>query len=258
MSLILISLFVLIGCGTSEDEQQLTVFAASSLTNAFEEMQHDFEQEYPDIKLTMNFAGSQVLATQLGQGAEADVFASANEIQMDVAIEEGVISGEPVVFARNQLVIIVPDENPANIQQPADLANSGVKLVLGVESVPIGEYSRIAIESMDQSGEYGPEFLQKVKGNVVTLESNVLQIVAKIQLGEADAGIVYRTDVTEDLTGDVSIVEIPIEFNVEAVYPVAAVQAGNQELVRLFIDYLLSSSGQSVLASYGFTTEPQQ
>lgn len=242
----------LAACAGTDADEGLTVYAAASLTEAFGEIGRAFEDAHQNTAVTYNFAGSQALATQLSEGARADVFASANEVQMGVAQDAGVIEREPVTFARNQLVIIVPRGNPAAIQTPEDLASPGVKLALGDESVPIGRYAREALAKMSSVDVYGDSFQQRVEDNLVTLESNVKQIAAKVQLGEVDAGVVYQTDAAGEIAEDVQVIPIPAIYNVIASYPVALVEGGNETAGQQFIDLLLSPGGQAILEDYGF------
>jgi molybdate transport system substrate-binding protein len=232
---------------------ELTVFAAASLTAAFEAIAADLQPANPGLTFTFNFAGSQALVTQLTEGAEADVFASANLSQMDNAVASGVIAGDPVVFTKNRLAIVVPADNPAGIAGLADLANDGVDLVLAASEVPVGQYARqAACKAAAAPATYGEGFLEGFAGNIVSNEDNVKAVLAKVQLGEADAGIVYTTDVSPDVAGDVLVIEIPDAVNVIAEYPVAPVADGNAELAAAFIAYLLGPEGQATLAAFGF------
>ncbi len=235
------------------DSGEITIFAASSLTDAFNAIGTDLEAANPGLNLVFNFAGSQALVAQLDEGAKADVFASANNNQMKAAIDGGVIAGEPQTFAHNRLSIVVPKDNPAGIAAMSDLGNDGVKLVLAAEDVPVGQYARqsICIAGAD-TATYGESFVDDVSSNIVSNETNVKNVLAKVQLGEADAGIVYVTDVTSDVAADVTLIEIPDTMNVIASYPVAAVTDGNIDAANVFITYLLSPEGQATLASFGF------
>ena len=236
-----------------ENAGEVTVFAAASLTDAFNQIATDLEAANPGLDLVFNFAGSQALVTQLTEGAKADVFASANSSQMNEAIEGGVISGEPSTFAHNRLAIVVPKDNPAGIASFAELGKDGVKLVLAAEDVPVGQYARqsICLAGAD-SAAFGEGFVDAVAGNIVSNETNVKNVLAKVQLGEADAGIVYVTDVTPKVAGDVTLIKIPDVVNVIASYPVATVVGGNADAAAAFISYLLSPEGQATLASFGF------
>jgi len=232
---------------------QLTVFTAASLTDAFKEMGANIEQANPGTKVIFNFAGSPTLRTQLAQGARADVFASADEPNMQGAQKEGTIASEPQLFVRNQLVAIVPAANPAQVMRLQDLAKPGVKLVLTNKEVPVGNYSRQALTKMSQDAAFGAEFATRVLANLVSEETNVKQVVAKVQLGEAHAGIVYSSDVTPAVRGAVKVLAIPEPFNVIAQYPIAVVrEAPNAPGAQAFIDYVLSPAGQAILTKHGF------
>ncbi|HET8632035.1 MAG TPA: molybdate ABC transporter substrate-binding protein [Thermomicrobiales bacterium] len=231
----------------------LTVFAASSLTDAFNEMKREIEAANPGTTVTFNFAASSTLETQLEQGARADVFASADEAQMAKAQQAGVIAGDSRLFVRNTPVVIVPANNPAGIARPQDLAKPGVKLVLAAKGVPIGDYARQVFANMDRNPAYGPDFSQRALANLVSNETNVRQVVAKIQLGEGDAGVVYASDVTPSVRGQVKIIPIPEDVNVVARYPAAVVKgAANAAGARAFLDYLVSPAGQAILTKWGF------
>lgn len=236
---------------------ELTVFAAASLTESFNQMKRDLEAAHPGLAITFNFAGSQALVTQLTQGASADVFASASKGQMDKAIAAGVISGAPQVFTQNRLAIIVPKDNPAGIQGAADLARSGVKLVLAQAEVPVGQYARQAIcTAAKDTATYGDDFAAKVGANVVSEEDNVKAVATKVQLGEADAGIVYTTDVTASVANDVTVIVLPDPINVVAKYPIAPVKGGKADLAAAFIAYVLGPDGQATLQKFGFEPKP--
>lgn len=230
----------------------LTVFAAASLTDAFQQVKQDLEREHPNLTITFNFGGSQALVTQLGEGARADVFASANVAQMNAAVGQESIAGEPVIFARNLLAIVVPAANPAGVVAPADLGKPGLRLVLAQPEVPAGRYAREAICAMGADpAVYGDQFVEHVAANVVSDETDVRGVLTKVQLGEADAGIVYVTDAK--VAGDaVEAITIPDEVNEIAAYPIAAVSGGDEALAEAFIAYLLSEEGQATLRAFGF------
>ncbi|MGH2560508.1 MAG: molybdate ABC transporter substrate-binding protein, partial [Thermomicrobiales bacterium] len=240
-----------------EEGGELVVFAAASLTDAFNQIKADLEAAHPGLTITYNFAGSQALVTQLTEGAEADLFASANTAQMSAAIEGDVIAGEPAIFTQNRLAIVAPADNPAGVQSAADLAADGLKLVLAAPEVPVGRYSRESICSMGaDSATYGEGFVDGVAANIVSNEDNVKAVLAKVQLGEADAGIVYTSDVTADVAEDVALIEIPEAVNVIAQYPIAPIAGGDTALARAFIAYLLGPDGQATLAEFGFQPKP--
>ncbi len=232
---------------------ELAIFTAASLTDAFKDMAAQIEQANPGTKLTFNFAGSPTLRTQLAQGARADVFASADEPNMAGAEKDGTIMGQPQIFARNVLVVVVPAKNSAGIHKLQDLAKPNIKLVLTNKEVPVGNYARQALEKMSQDPAFGPDFSKRVLANLVSEETNVRQVAAKVQLGEADAGIIYFSDVTPTLRDAVQVIQIPPEMNVIAKYPIAVVKgAQNEAGARAFIAYVLSPAGQTILVRHGF------
>lgn len=230
----------------------ITVFAAASLTGAFTEIGDRLAADNPGLRVAFNFAGSQSLVTQLEQGARADVFASADRTQMQAAQAAGLIATEPVILTHNRLTIIVPADNPGGISTPADLAKPGLKIVIANEQVPVGRYTRQVLDLMSADPAFGAGFRQAVEANVVSLEDNVKQVVTKVQLGEADAGVVYTSDVTAAVSKAVTTVEIPDARNVVADYLIALVTNGNATLGQAFIDAALSEAGQRTLAAHGF------
>ena len=231
----------------------ITVFAAASLTAAFEEIKIAFEAENAIASVTYNFAGSATLRAQLREGAPADVYASADTDNVQLAFEDDLVADDGRVFARNRLALIVPRGDPGRITGFVDLGNSGVKLVLAQPEVPVGKYAREALQKMQAEGSFGEGFADRVLANVVSEESSVKAVVAKVQLGEADAGIVYVTDVTPELAADVTLIEIPAAFNVVAEYAIALTSnAGNPVTAAAFIEFILSEDGQAILGAHGF------
>jgi len=232
------------------EPRTLNVFAAASLTDAFNEIGKNFEAVNSGVTVIFNFAGSQALQTQIEEGAPADVFASANETEMDTLVTGSFVAQDaPQVFLHNKLVVILPANNPAALEKLEDLAKPGIKLVLAAKEVPVGKYARRALDTMN--GQFGNDFKNKVLVNVVSNEDNVKQIVTKVQLGEADAGIVYTSDAVA--VPDLKTIEIPTELNVTAQYPIAAlIKSANADLATAFIEYVLSSDGQAVLQKWGF------
>jgi molybdate transport system substrate-binding protein len=240
------------------EPKEIVVLAASSLTDAFTEMGDDFPRQpgMAGVKLTFSFGASSQLRTQLEQGAPADVFASADTVQMDNAVKASTIQGLPSIFARNRLVMIVPRDNPAGrtgLATLADLARPGVKFVTTAPEVPVGNYTRQMLEKMAADPQYGAGFDQRVRGNVVSEEANVRQVVSKVQLGEADAGIVYASDVTPQSAAALKTIEIPDALNVVAVYPVATTRSAKAPATaQRFVHYLISAPGQAILKKYTF------
>ena len=228
----------------------LTVYAASSLTDAFKEIGTAFDAAHPGVHTEFNFAGSQVLATQIEQGAKADVFASADVRWMRYAEEQQLIAGTPVVFARNQLVVVIPRSNPGQVRRLQDLERSGVKLVLAGRQVPAGVYAREALSRLSGSPGFSKTYEQNVLANLVSEEENVRAVAAKVQLREADAGIVYQTDVTA--AGDKAEgVEIPADINVLAEYPIAVTKDAPSEAQK-FVNFLYADQGQQDFADAGY------
>lgn len=234
--------------------QSLTVFAAASLTEAFKAIGKNFQAANPGTTITFNFAGSQQLAQQIGQGAPADVFASANGTQMNVVITAGqVVSGSQRTFVHNRLVVITPKANPAGVTKLQDLAKPGLKVVLADKSVPVGGYALDFLAKASKSADFTPAFSQTVLANVVSYETDVKAVLSKVALGEADAGIVYTTDITSDAAGKVGRLDIPDALNTIAAYPIAAIKGSpNADLAKKFVDYVLAPEGQAVLAQFGF------
>jgi molybdate transport system substrate-binding protein len=218
----------------------VTVFAAASLTAAFEEAAEAFEAANPDAEVKLNFAASSALAQQIDEGAPADVFASADEANMTKAVDAGDIAREPKIFATNDLQIIVEPGNPEGITGVADLAKPGVIYVTAAPEVPIGTY---AAQVLEKAG---------VTVTPSSLEADVKAVVTKVTSGEADAGIVYATDVTA-AGAKAEGVDIPAELDVEATYPVAVTrEAANPEAAAAWIAFLTGSEGRAILAEHGF------
>lgn len=216
----------------------LTVFAAASLREAFGELSRRFEQQHPGVRVELELAGSQELRVQIENGARADVFASADLRHMRALRAEKLVDA-PVIFARNEPVLVAPQDGAPFLRTFADLPRAG-RVVLGDESVPIGAYS----------GQILAKAGMRLGDRVVSRELNVRQVLAKVALGEADAGIVYRSDVPA-AQGKVRVIPIPPALNVVAQYPVATV-AGAPPLAQQFVALLLSRAGQEALARAGF------
>ncbi len=227
--------------------QTIVVSAASSLTEAFEELAAVFEAANEGVRVDLNLAGSSTLSAQIVQGAPVAVFASANEVQMSVVAGAGLVEGEPHVFARNRLVVIAPPGSP--VESVQDLADPGVTVVLAGPEVPVGAYARDALARLDAA--YGDGFETSVLANVVSEEPNVRLVAAKVALGEADAAIVYATDA--QAFGGLRTFRIEDEHNVVARYPIAVLaETRHPELARAFVDLASSPEGQALFARYGF------
>jgi len=232
-------------------QQSVTVFAAASLTEAFTTIGKSFEQQHPGVTVKFNFAGSQVLATQMEQGAKADVFASADQRWMKYADDKKLLAAPAVVFARNRLVLVTPKSNPGGIERLQDLARPGLKLVLAGRQVPVGAYSREALTRLNSAAGFPRHYDQLALSNLVSEEENVRAVATKVQLREADAGIVYQTDITESVRPQLRVFEIPDPYNPIAEYPIATVAGGNA-LGGEFVALVMSAEGQAALAARGF------
>jgi molybdate transport system substrate-binding protein len=237
------------------NNQQLTIYAAASLVSAFTELGQAFQAAHPGVEVVTSFAGSQQIAQQLSQGAPGDLFASANKKQMDNVINAGRVSvGSAQEFTSNQLVLVLPRDNPGDIQQFKDISKPGLHIILADDSVPVGAYSQETLERANQSPGYGERFLDQVLANVVSYEENVRAVLTKVILGEADAGIVYVSDAASLSTDDFQQVTIPQEINIRASYYLAALMdSPHHQLAQDFISFVLSPQGQDILNKHGFT-----
>ena len=231
----------------------ITVLAASSLTEAFKEAGTAFEKKYPGTKVTFSFAASSALAVQINELAPADVFASADLAQMKVVADKG-NAVEPKVFVQNTPVVVLSKGEKA-VTTFADLAKPGVRLVLAGPNVPIGKYAReILTRASTMPGGVSADFSQKALANVKSDEANVRAVLTKVQLGEADAGIVYKTDVGA-AASDVTVIEIPTAYNVIAEYSIAVLkQSRNAATAAGFVAFLVAPQGGAILEKYGFVT----
>ena len=224
----------------TEPSGELTIFAAASLTDAFAAVTEAFTDRHPKVEVRQNLAGSQRLAGQLLAGAEAAVFASADSVQMAVVTEAGLVAGGPVTFATNALAIAVELGNPREVTRLADLTAPDVLLIMAAEDVPAGRYARAALASAG------------VDVNPASLEPDVRAVLAKVALGEADAGIVFTSDLVA--AGErVEGVAIPTEHNVTATYEIATLDdARDAAAARAFIEFVRSDTGQQILVDHGF------
>ncbi len=231
-------LFVL--AASRVDAETVSVFAAASLSEAFKTIGADFEAAHPGTKVELNFAGSSTLARQIDEGAPADVFAAADDENMQKVVAAGDVGGAPQPFVRNRLTIIVPKGNPKHVASLADLGRSGLTIALAAPAVPVGRY---ALQAFEKAGVTAP---------AGTNEADVKAVVTRVAMGEADAGVVYTTDVAAG--GDeIERVAIPEAHNVVARYPIAALKgAPNAAGAHDFVAYVLSPPAQRVLAGVGF------
>jgi molybdate transport system substrate-binding protein len=233
----------------------LTIFAAASLKNALAEAETAYETANPGTDLTVTTDSSAALETQIEQGAPADVFLAADTTNAQKLVDGGFASSEAKPFAGNKLTVIVPTDNPAGIQSPADLAKDGVRIIAAGDEVPITKYATQVVEKLAAASEDPAAFQAAYAANVASKEDNVGQVVAKIELGEGDAGIVYVTDAVA--SDEVTPIEIPADANVPATYAGVVVGASeHQDAAAAFLDWLAGPDGQTVLSSFGFLPPP--
>lgn len=239
------------GCGRENERvaprQRLVVFAAASLRECFEALAPELERAQAEVEL--HFAGTQELRMQLEHGAQADVFASADERQMQALVGSGQVE-QPIVFAHNQLVLVVAREQVKTIRELADLPKAE-RIVLGAPEVPIGRYTSALLDRA--ATRLGPDFRARVEANVVSRELNVRQVLTKLRLGEATAGIVYRSDVAA-VPSELGVVRLPAELDAVARYPIAVVRRTKVDgLARAWVELVLGERGRDALARAGFS-----
>jgi molybdate transport system substrate-binding protein len=233
----------------------LTIFAAASLKNALAEAETAYETANPGTDLTVTTDSSAALETQIEQGAPADVFLAADTTNAQKLVDGGFASSEAKPFAGNKLTVIVPTDNPAGIQSPADLAKDGVRIIAAGDEVPITKYATQIVEKLAAASDNPAAFQAAYAANVASKEDNVGQVVAKIELGEGDAGIVYVTDAVA--SDEVTAIEFPADANVPATYAGVVVGASeHQDAAAAFLDWLAGPDGQTVLSSFGFLPPP--
>ena len=260
VTLLASALLIVSACGnasatqtTSSPPVTLNVFAAASLQAAFTTVGQHFHSAHPNASVSFNFGGSNTLAQQISQGAPADVFAAANAAQMDVVVKAGDTRGADVkTFAHNRLVVVYPKSNPAQLHSLQDLARPGVKIVLAAAAVPAGQYALVFLDKASADPAFSATYKANVLKNVVSYEQDVKSVLAKVSLGEADAGIVYVTDATT-AASSLRTLDIPGALNTVAVYPIVSLDSSpHAVLAQQLVDAVDSADGQAVLASYGF------
>ncbi|MEL6268561.1 MAG: molybdate ABC transporter substrate-binding protein [Chloroflexota bacterium] len=246
---VILAVVLLLAACSSNSRPSLLIFAASSLTDALPAVGAAFAAQEPGVSLDYNFAGSSTLAIQITEGAPADVFLSANPAQMAVVQQAGRVTGEPVVFTGNRLVVAIPADNPAAIATIDDLAADQLMLITAAEGVPVRTYTDAVIEGLAAGGFDAAGYHASIDSE----ETNVRQVVSKLALGEADAAIVYQSDVTPQNRDRVTALDIiPAEVNVTATYPAAAIDGSNTELAQRYIDFLTTDTAQAIFAEWGF------
>ena len=239
------------GGGGEKQGGTLTILSASSLIDAFGELGKTFEKQNEGVTVKQSFEASSTLLTQIQQGAPADVFTSAAMEEMNTAVEDGLVAGDPKVFVKNREIIMVPKDNPAKIESLRDLAKPDIKLVLAQKDVPAADY---ALEILGKANaQYGEGFEKKVLSNVVSRESDVRASVNRVVVGDADATFGYASDYTPDIRDRVKIVPVPPDLNIIATYPIAALEdAKSPELARKWVELVTSEEGQRVLEKWNF------
>jgi molybdate transport system substrate-binding protein len=244
-----------VGAGSASSNASLTILGAASLKGALDQLRTAWEAANPGSKLTVSTDSSSALETQIEQGAPADVFLSADTTNAAKLVTTGLATGDPVAFARNELTVIVPTSNPARITTPADLANPGLKIVAAGDGVPITAYAMKLVANLARQPGYPADYPTAYTSNIASREDNVKAVVAKIELGEGDAAIVYATDAKA--SSKVAALAVPAVANVPATYAGLVVKgSANPAAARAFLDWLIGPEGQAILARFGFLSPP--
>jgi molybdate transport system substrate-binding protein len=234
---------------------ELVVFGAASLKGPLTDAAAAYEAANPTVQVTVSTDSSAALATQIQEGAPADVFLSADTTNAQALVDKGLAEGAPVAFAGNELTVIVPADNPAGLTSPMDLATPGVKVIAAGAEVPITRYAMQLVANLARQPGYPPDFGAAYAANIASREDNVKAVVAKIELGEGDAGIVYRTDAAA--SGKVATLDVPADANVPATYAGVVVGTSrHRDAAAAFLDWLAGAGGQAILARYGFLPAP--
>jgi molybdate transport system substrate-binding protein len=244
---------LLVGCAaTQPQDASLAVYAAASLRDAFEELAAAYTDE-AEAAIVLSFDASSALRAQIEEGAPADVFASADVVNAQTLVDGGLTDGGAQVFAANALAIVVPADNPAGIASWADLAQPGLRIVAAGDNVPITRYAAELVANLAADPGAPVGFADAYAANVVSREDNVRSVLAKIEIGEGDAAIVYETDATA--SDDVTTIAVPDEANVEAEYAVVAMADASSH-AQAFVRWLLGDAAQAILAQHGFRPPP--
>lgn len=237
--------------GSGVEAVELSVLGAASLKDVLTAVKTDYESAVPGTTLTLATGASSTLRAQIEQGAPADVFLSADRQNPQALADAGLADGEAVDFAGNALTIVVPRDNPAQLASPLDLARPGLKIVAAGDEVPITSYARQVVAKLGALPGYPADFAAAYAANLVSNEENVRAVVAKIELGEGDAAIVYRTDAAA--SSKVMAIELPAEAAVSATYAGVVLEASTHAAAaHAFLDWLAGADGAAVLARFGF------
>ncbi|MFY9193846.1 MAG: molybdate ABC transporter substrate-binding protein [Methanoculleus sp.] len=265
VSLLIVAALMVAGCTTTGETPgettTLTVFTAASLTGAFTDIGKAFEAENEGVKVDFVFDGSQALRTQIEHGAVADIFVSANMKHMNALRDGGFMDDDTVTpFLENSLALVTPADNPAGITGLADLANPGVKLVIGTKDVPFGDYTRQMLDNMAADPEYGEDYRDAVMENVISEETAVTSVMPKLMLGEADVSIVYVSDISKDDRDKLKRFDIPSEYITERpIYPLGILaESPHKAEAESFIAFVRGPDGSATLTDYGFDPIPAE
>jgi len=241
--------------GSAAVPANLTIYAAASLKGVLDNAKTAWETADPGSRLTISTDSSATLETQIEQGAPADVFLSADTTNPQKLIDKGLATGAAVAFAGNRLTVIVPTANPAGIKTPADLAKKGIKVIAAGDAVPITKYATQLVANLARESGYPSDFVAAYTANIASKEDNVKAVVAKIELGEGDAAIVYVTDAKASTK--VVTVDVPATANAPAIYAGVVVKpSANASSAQAFLDWFAGPDGQAILAGFGFLPPP--
>ncbi len=242
---------LLAACSSTADQVDVTVYGAASLRDVLERLATDYEAATPGTTITVSTDASSALEAKIELGAPADVFLSADTSEPQALVDKGMTDGPAVDFASNSLVIIVPRDDPAGLRTPADLATPGLKIIAAGEAVPITGYATRVVDELARQPGYPAGFAAAYAANIVSREDSVKAVVAKIELGEGDAAIVYATDAAGSTK--VASIALPAAANVTATYAgVVLKRSSSIEPARAFLDWLAGPDGQAILSSFGF------
>jgi molybdate transport system substrate-binding protein len=241
--------------GSASGNASLAILGAASLKGVLDQARTAWEAANPGSKLTISTDSSSALEAQIEQGAPADVFLSADTTNPAKLVARGLAAGDPIRFAGNELIVIVPTSNPARITTPADLAKPGLKIIAAGDGVPITAYAMKLVANLARQPGYPSDFLAAYTSNIASKEDNVKAVVAKVVLGEGDAAIVYVTDAKAPTK--VTTLPVPAEANVPATYAGVVVKdSANPDAARAFLDWLVGPEGQAILTGFGFFPPP--
>jgi molybdate transport system substrate-binding protein len=248
-------LIFLSGCNSTSNKPKdvVVVYAGASLTEPFQAIEKAFEAQNAAIDIQINFATGQQQLQQMENGAVVDVFAAAKEQQMLDAIASGFVPvSSQQTFAKNRIIVITPSHNPGNIQSLNDLANSGIKLIVGTDQTAVGQYTNVFLDKINGTNGFAEDYKESVLHNVISYETDVKAVLTKIILGEGDVGIVFVSDYVLNKNKLLSV-DIPEAFNELINYTIAITNNGNSNTdANLFLDFVLSSDGQEIIKEYGF------